>query len=299
MIDNVGFDMSVDICGVKWKNPIAVASGTFNFRESSRYYDVASLGCITTKGVAPVPWPGNPTPRIAETYGGMLNSIGLDNRGVDEYIKGELRMLKEVGATVMANVAGHSIDEYVEVVGKLANTDVDLLELNISCPNISSGGIAFGTDKDLASELVRAVKKVSGSKPVVVKLSPNVTDITAVAKAVQASGADAISMINTLLGMRIDIKTGKPVMANGAGGLSGPAIHPVAVRMVYEVARVVDIPIIGMGGVMTGEDAYELMLAGATAVAVGTAALIDPAAPVKILSELTPLLSAQSADATS
>ena len=283
-------DISVDICGVKWKNPIAVASGTFNFRESSQYYNVSALGCITTKGVAPVAWAGNPTPRIAETYGGMLNSIGLENRGVDEYITGELKMLKEAGATVMANVAGHSIEEYTEVVRKLANTDVDLLELNISCPNISSGGIAFGTNKDLASELVREVKKCSGNKPVVVKLSPNVTDICEVALAVQSAGADAISMINTLLGMRIDIKTGKPVMANGAGGLSGPAIHPVAIRMVYEVARVVNIPIIGMGGVMTGEDAYEFILAGATAVAVGTAALIDPAAPVRILDELTPLL---------
>ena len=283
-------DISVDICGVKWKNPITVASGTFNYRESSAYYDVSSLGCITTKGVAPVPWMGNPTPRIAETHGGMLNSIGLENRGVDDYLTNELIKLKEAGATVMANVAGHSIDEYVEVVKKLADSDVDLLELNISCPNISSGGIAFGTDKELAAKLVAEVKKVSGKKPVVVKLSPNVTDISAIALAVQAAGADALSMINTLLGMRIDLKTGKPVLANGTGGLSGPAIHPVAVRMIYEVSRVVNIPIIGMGGVMTGEDALELMLAGATAVAVGTAALIDPTAPIRILDELTALL---------
>ncbi|MDR3305452.1 MAG: dihydroorotate dehydrogenase [Clostridiales Family XIII bacterium] len=284
------FDLSVDICGVTWKNPIATASGTFNFRESSRYYRVSDLGCITTKGVSREPWGGNETPKIAETRSGMLNSIGLENRGVEMYIDHDLKPLKEAGATVMANVAGHTIVEYCSVAERLAKTAVDLLEINISCPNVKEGGIAFGTDKTAAAELVTRVKKVSGAKPVIVKLSPNVTDITEIALAVERAGADGLSLINTLKGMRIDLNTGKPVLANGSGGLSGPAIHPVAVWMVYETARVCRIPIIGMGGVMTGADALELMLAGAKAVAVGTAALIDPVAPTRILGELAGLL---------
>jgi dihydroorotate dehydrogenase (NAD+) catalytic subunit len=233
-----------------------------------------------------VPWPGNDTPRIAETYAGALNSIGLENCGLEMYVKHDLRMLKNAGATVMANVVGRTPDEYCAVAAGLSGTDVDLLELNISCPNVKQGGIAFGTDKAVAADLVARVKRVSGRKPVIVKLSPNVTDITEIARAVVHAGADGLSLINTLLGMRIDLKTGKPILANGTGGLSGPAIHPVAVRMVYEVARACDVPIIGMGGVMTGEDALEFLLAGADAVAVGTAALIEPGAPARIWEEL-------------
>lgn len=279
-------DLSLKFCGVIFKNPIVAASGTYNYRESSLYYDPAAIGCVTTKSVSPVPWNGNDAPKIAETYGGMLNAIGLENRGLEAYIATELKMLKDAGAVVMANVVGHTEEEYAQVAAGLSETDVDLLELNISCPNVKQGGISFGTDPKVAAGLVASVKKVSGSKPVVVKLTPNVTDITEIARAVAGAGADGLSLINTLKGMRIDLKTTKPVLTTGGGGLSGPAIHPVAVRMVYEVRRAVDLPIIGMGGVMTGADAYELMLAGADAVAVGTAALVDPAAPVRILGEL-------------
>ncbi|MDR3365128.1 MAG: dihydroorotate dehydrogenase [Clostridiales Family XIII bacterium] len=279
-------DTSVNICGVRLKNPILCASGTYNFRESGLYYDPAALGCITTKSVSLLPWDGNDAPKIAEAYGGMLNAIGLENRGLDAYIKTELKMLKAAGATVMANVVGRTAEEYAEVAGALAATDVDLLELNISCPNVKDSGIAFGTDPKTAAGLVAGVKKASGGKPVIVKLTPNVTDITEIARAVVDAGADGLSLINTLKGMRIDLRTKQPVLKAGGGGLSGPAIHPVAVRMVYETRRAVSVPIIGMGGVMTGADAYELMLAGAVAVAVGTAALIDPAAPLRILEEL-------------
>ncbi|MDR1816143.1 MAG: dihydroorotate dehydrogenase [Clostridiales Family XIII bacterium] len=285
------FDVGVDICGVPWKNRIAAASGTYNFRESSRYYDPAEIGCITTKGVSPEPWAGNETPKVAETPGGMLNAIGLANRGLKGYLSHDLKPLKDAGATVMANVVGHTTEEYCAVAEGLADSDVDLLELNISCPNVKEGGIAFGTDPRTAAALVREVKKRSGRKPVLVKLSPNVTSITDIAKAVCDAGADGLSLINTLIGMRIDLKTGEPVLANGTGGLSGPAIHPVAIRMVYEVRKALpSIPIIGMGGVMTGADAYEFLLAGADAVAVGTAALLDPAAPPRIARELETIL---------
>ncbi|MDR0853860.1 MAG: dihydroorotate dehydrogenase [Clostridiales Family XIII bacterium] len=283
------FDLSVNIAGVTWKNPVTTASGTFSGQYTTGFYDPSLLGAVTTKGVAPLPWEGNPTPRIAETYGGMLNSVGLENKGVDDYITGELRALKDLGATVICNVCGHSVDEYLEVVSKLDGTDVDMLELNISCPNISCGGIGFGTDANLAAELVREVRKLT-RKPLIVKLTPNVTDISAIARSVEEAGADAISLINTLLGMRIDLRTGQPVLANGTGGLSGPAVKPVAVRMVYQVSRAVSLPVIGMGGIMTGADALEFLLAGARAVAVGTAALINPVAPIDILSELTELL---------
>jgi len=279
-------DYSVDICGVRFKNPIVTASGCFNTRESSLYYDPAALGCITTKSVSLEPRAGNEAPKIAETYGGMLNAIGLSNRGLENFIKSELKTLKDMGATVMANVVGDTEEDYAAVAEGLARTDVDLLELNISCPNVKQGGIAFGTDAKTAAALVACVKKTSGDKPVVVKLTPNVTDVTEIARAVVDAGADGLSLINTLRGMRIDLKTKEPVLTTGSGGLSGPAIHPVAVHMVYQVRRAVDVPVIGMGGVMTGADAYELMLAGADAVAVGTAALIDPAAPVRILDEL-------------
>jgi len=280
-------DIGVDICGVRFKNPIVAASGTFNTRESSLYYDPAALGCITTKSVSLEARPGNDAPKIAETHGGMLNAIGLANRGLEFFIGNDLKTLKDAGATVMASVVGSTTGEYAAVAGELADTPVDLLELNISCPNVKQGGIAFGTDAKTAAALVAGVKKVSGKKPVIVKLTPNVTDIAEIARAVCGAGADGLSLINTLRGMRIDLKTKKPVLTTGSGGLSGPAIHPVAVYMVYEVRRAVDVPVIGMGGIMTGADAYELMLAGADAVAVGTAALIDPAAPIRILAELS------------
>jgi dihydroorotate dehydrogenase (NAD+) catalytic subunit len=219
----------------------------------------------------------------------MLNAVGLENPGVDAYIAGELRALKDRGATVISNVAGHSEDEYIEVCRRLDATDTDMLELNVSCPNVREGGMAFGTDADTLARLVEKVRAVT-NKPLIVKLSPNVTDIAALAAAAERAGADALSLINTLLGMRIDTRTGRPILANTTGGLSGPAIRPVAVRMVYEVAQRVRIPIIGMGGIMTGEDALEFLFAGATAVAVGTAALIDPAAPVRVARELSELL---------
>ncbi|MDR0886658.1 MAG: dihydroorotate dehydrogenase [Clostridiales Family XIII bacterium] len=278
-------DRSIEICGVRWKNPITTAAGTFAIRESGKYYDYTKLGSITTKGVAPQAWEGNPTPRIAETPSGMLNAVGLENPGVDAYIKNDLPILENQDVVVIANVAGHSEDEYIDVVKKLRGTRVDMLEINISCPNVSCGGIAFGTDAETAARLTAKIKKVA-DKPVIIKLSPNVTDIVSMAQAVEAAGADCISMINTLLGMRLNLKTGLPILANATGGLSGPAILPVAIRMIYQVSRAVDIPIIGMGGVSTGADAYEMLLAGAQAVAVGTAALSDPVAPIRILEEL-------------
>jgi dihydroorotate dehydrogenase (NAD+) catalytic subunit len=277
--------VSINICGIEWKNPVTTAAGTFALSASEGHYDISALGAITTKGVSSVPWLGNSTPRIAETYGGMLNSVGLENPGVDAYISGELKELKEKGVIVIANVAGHSTDEYLEVIRKLDATDVDMLELNVSCPNVKEGGMAFGTDAHTVAALTGEAKKLT-NKPVIVKLSPNVTDICEIAAAAEDAGADALSMINTLLGMRIDTRTGKPVLANITGGLSGPAIKPIAIRMVYQAANRVSIPIIGMGGIMTGEDALEFLQAGAAAVAVGTAALTDPAAPARIASEL-------------
>ena len=278
-------DLGINIAGIMWKNPITTASGTYAESESGRYYDPKRLGAVTTKGVAPKAWEGNATPRIAETYGGMLNAVGLQNPGVDAYIEGELKELKSKGVTVIANVAGHAPEEYCEVVEKLNETKVDMLEINVSCPNIKNGGISLGTNAEDVANITRQIKRLT-KKPVIIKLTPNVTDICEIAKAAEAAGADALSLINTLLGMRIDIKTGKPVLANITGGFSGPAIKPVAVAAVYRVAKAVQIPIIGMGGIMTGEDAYEFLLAGATAVAVGTAALIDPVAPMRILLEL-------------
>ena len=287
----MAIDLSVDICGVRFKNPIVAASGTYNHRESGLYYDPAALGCITMKSVSIEPWAGNEAPKVAETHGGMLNAIGLANRGVGHYIENDLPRLKNAGATVMASIAGRTAGEYVAVAERLSGTDADLIEVNISCPNVEHGGISFGTDPGTAEALVAGVKKASGKKPVIVKLTPNVTDIAEIARAAVSGGADGLSLINTLRGMRIDIKTKEPVLSTGSGGLSGPAIHPVAVYMVYQARRAVDVPIIGMGGVMTGADACELMLAGADAVAVGTAALIDPTAPVRILAELVEILS--------
>ncbi|MDR0424060.1 MAG: dihydroorotate dehydrogenase [Clostridiales Family XIII bacterium] len=345
--------MSIEICGLRWKNPITTASGTFSARDSGQYCDFSLLGAVTTKGVAMEPWMGNPTPRIAESWGGVLNAVGLENPGVDAYIneeipyildyieKGEASRRSSAAGTgagairqpgagtdpaqpptaagtgagagrqpgagadpaqpphaagagagavqprtrIIANIVGKHTDEYRAVAERLDGSAVDMIELNISCPNIKAGGIGFGTDARLAAEVVSAVRAATG-KPLIVKLSPNVTDITEIAKAAEAAGADALSLINTLLGMRIDIKRRSPVLANVTGGLSGPAIKPVAVRMVYQTARAVKIPLIGMGGIMTGEDAAEFFMAGASAVAAGTAALLDPAAPVRILNGL-------------
>lgn len=279
-------DLSVNIGGgLILDNPITTASGTFSPRESSEFYDLNELGAMITKGIANVPWEGNPTPRIAETYGGMINSVGLQNPGVDYFIEHELPFAKQFNTKVIANVAGRSIEDYCEVVEKLNETDVDALEVNISCPNVKKGGIGFGVQCDLAGSVVKEVRRVT-KKPLIIKLSPNVTDITEIAKSVEAEGADAISLINTLLGMKIDVHRMKPVVANKMGGFSGPAIKPVAVRMVYQVRRAVNVPIIGLGGIMTGEDAAEFILAGADAVSVGTAALVNPTAPVDIKREL-------------
>lgn len=279
-------DLSVNIGGgLILDNPITTASGTFSPRESSEFYDLSELGAMITKGIANVPWEGNPTPRIAETYGGMINSVGLQNPGVDYFIEHELPFAKQFNTKVIANVAGRSIEDYCEVVEKLSETDVDALEVNISCPNVKKGGIGFGVQCDLAGSVVKEVRRIS-KKPLIIKLSPNVTDITEIAKAVEAEGADAISLINTLLGMKIDVHRMRPVIANKMGGFSGPAIKPVAVRMVYQVRRAVNVPIIGLGGIMTGEDAAEFILAGADAISVGTAALVNPTAPVDIKREL-------------
>ena len=278
-------NLKVNICGVEMKNPLTTASGTFNPQAHAQFYDLGVLGAATVKGVANVPWPGNPTPRIAETYGGMLNSVGLMNPGVDALIAEDLEFLKKFDTRVIVNVAGHTIDEYCEVVRKLQNADVDLLELNISCPNVSEGGVTFGTDARMVEKVVSSVKKEC-KQPLIVKLTPNVTDITEMAKAAEAGGADALSLINTLLGMKIDVYRRKPILARKVGGFSGPAIKPVAVRMVYQVSKVTDLPIVAMGGVSTGEDVAEFIMAGATMVATGTVNLTEPDAPVRILREL-------------
>lgn len=273
----------VKIAGVEFKNPVTVASGTFGQGEEySEFIDIKRLGAVTTKGVANIPWEGNPTPRIAETYGGMLNAIGLQNPGVNVFINRDLKFLKERNAKIIVNVCGRSIVDYIETVEKLSETDVDMLEINISCPNVSHGGIAFGTNVNSVSEITREVKAHS-KKPVIMKLSPNVTDITEIAKAAEASGADALSLINTLTGMKIDINKISFSLANKTGGLSGPAIKPIALRMVYQTANAVNIPIIGMGGIATAEDAVEFLLAGASMVSVGTANFIDPAASIKVI----------------
>lgn len=278
-------DLSVKLADVTLKNPITTASGTFSARDSGEFYDISKLGAVITKGVASEPWNGNPTPRIAETYGGMINAVGLENPGVKSFIENELSYLKEFDTQVIANVAGRTIEEYCAVVESLNETDVAMMEVNISCPNVKKGGIGFGTDPKMAAEVTKAVKAIA-KKPIIIKLTPNVTDITEIAKAVEAEGADAVSLINTLLGMKIDVQRRKPVLANVMGGFSGPAIKPVAVRMVYQVRRAVNIPIIGLGGIMTGEDVVEFIMAGADAVSVGTAALVNPTAPVDILQEL-------------
>lgn len=275
-------DMSVKIAGVEWKNPVTVASGTFGSGEEfSEFVDLNRLGAVTTKGVANVPWPGNPTPRIAETASGMLNAIGLQNPGIDVLIQRDIPFLKQFDTKIIVNVCGKTTEDYLEVVERLGDQPVDLLEINISCPNVKEGGIAFGQNPKAVEEITKAVKKVA-KQPVIMKLSPNVTDITEMAKAAEAGGADVLSLINTLTGMKIDIYKQDFALANKTGGLSGPAIKPIAVRMVYQVANAVNIPIIGMGGIQTGEDAMEFILAGATAVAVGTANFNNPFATEQV-----------------
>ena len=277
---------TVEIAGVTFKNPVMTASGTFGSgMEYSEFVDLNRLGAVVTKGVANVPWPGNPTPRVAEVYGGMLNAIGLQNPGIDVFIQRDLENLKNYETKVMVNVCGHSIPEYVEVVERLADTNADLLEINISCPNVTKGGITFGTVPSVAEEVTREVKKVA-KQPVIMKLSPNVTSIAEMAKAVEAGGADGVSLINTLTGMQIDIDRRKFALANKTGGMSGPAVKPIAVRMVYEAAHAVKIPVIGMGGISTGRDAIEFMMAGATAVSIGTANFINPYATVEAVEEI-------------
>jgi len=250
-------------------------------RDTAEFYDLNELGAVITKGIASRPWEGNPTPRIAETYGGMLNSVGLQNPGVDSFIKEELPYLKTLQTRIIANVAGKTIEDYCEVAEKLDETAIDMMEINISCPNIKEGGLSFGANPLMAANITKEIKART-KKPIIMKLTPNVTDITEIAKAVEAEGADAVSLINTLLGMKIDIHRKKPVLWNRMGGLSGPAVKPVAVRMVYQVRQAVKLPIIGLGGIMTGEDAVEFLMAGADAIAVGTAALLNPVAPVEI-----------------
>lgn len=276
-------NMSVNLAGVELKNPVMTASGTFGSGiEYSNLVDLNRLGAVVTKGVANVPWPGNPTPRIAETYGGMINAIGLQNPGIDVFVERDIPFLKKYDTKIIVNVCGKSKEDYVEVVKRLADEPVDMLEINISCPNVKEGGIAFGQKADAAYEITKAVK-AAAKQPVIMKLSPNVTDITEMARAVEAGGADVVSLINTLTGMKIDINRRTFAVANKTGGLSGPAVKPVAVRMVYQVANAVKIPVIGMGGIMTAEDALEFILAGATAVSVGTANFTNPQATVDVI----------------
>lgn len=276
-------NMSVNIAGVEWKNPVTVASGTFGSgAEFSEFVDLNRLGAVTTKGVANIPWAGNPTPRVAETYGGMMNAVGLQNPGIDLFCERDIPFLKKYDTKIIVNVCGRSTEDYCEVVERLAEEDVDMLEINISCPNVKEGGIAFGQNPKAAEEITKAVKKYA-KQPVIMKLSPNVTDITEMAKAVEAGGADAVSLINTLTGMKIDINRRQFVIANKTGGVSGPAIHPIAVRMVYQVANAIQLPIIGMGGITSAEDAIEMILAGASAVSVGTANFYHPAVTMEIV----------------
>lgn len=273
----------VTIAGVTFDNPVMVASGTFGSGEEfSEFVDLNRLGAVVTKGVANIPWPGNPTPRIAEVYGGMLNAIGLQNPGIDVFVSRDIPFLKKYDTKIIVNVCGKSTEDYCEVVERLADQPVDMLEINISCPNVKEGGIAFGQDPKAVEAITREVKK-HAKQPVIMKLSPNVTDITEMARAAEAGGADALSLINTITGMKIDINRRKFVLANKTGGMSGPAIHPVAVRMVYQTAQAVKIPIIGMGGIMNAADAIEMILAGATAVSVGTANFRNPAVTMEIV----------------
>lgn len=276
-------NLAVDFAGIKMKNPVTTASGTFGSgMEYSEFVDLNSLGAVTTKGVASEPWPGNPTPRICETYGGMLNAIGLQNPGIDLFIQRDLPFLQQYDTNIIVNVCGRTAEDYVAVVERLAEQDIALLEINISCPNVKAGGIAFGQDPKQVEKITSQIKQVA-KQPVIMKLSPNVTDIAEMARAAEAGGADAVSLINTLTGMKIDVERRTFALANKTGGMSGPAVKPVAVRMVYQVAQAVKIPILGMGGIRTAEDALEFIMAGATMVAVGTANFHEPATTVQII----------------
>lgn len=276
-------NLSVDFAGVTMKNPVTTASGTFGSgAEYGEFVDLDRLGAVTTKGVANVPWPGNPTPRICETYGGMLNAIGLQNPGIDVFVKRDIPFLQQFDTNIIVNVCGKTPEEYLEVVERLAEEDVALLEINISCPNVNAGFLAFGQDPKQVEKLTTEIKK-RAKQPVIMKLTPNVTDITEIAKAAEAGGADAVSLINTLTGMKIDVHRRTFAIANKTAGVSGPAIHPIAVRMVYQVANAVQIPIIGMGGIASAEDAIEMILAGASAVAVGTANFHNPGITMEIV----------------
>ena len=276
-------NMKVNIAGVEWNNPVTVASGTFGSgAEFAEFVDLNRLGAVTTKGVANIPWAGNPTPRVAETYGGMMNAVGLQNPGIELFCERDIPFLKQYDTKIIVNVCGKSTEDYCEVVERLADEGVDMLEINISCPNVKEGGIAFGQNAKAAEEITKAVKKYA-KQPVIMKLSPNVTDIAEMAKSVEAGGADAISLINTLTGMKIDINRRKFVLANKTGGVSGPAIHPIAVRMVYQAFHAVKVPIIGMGGIASAEDAIEMILAGASAVSVGTANFHNPSVTMEIV----------------
>lgn len=273
----------INLAGVTLKNPVMTASGTFGSGEEfAEFVDLNRLGAVVTKGVAKEPWPGNPTPRIAETYGGMLNAVGLQNPGIDMFVERDIPSLAKYDTRIIVNVCGRTAEDYCEVVERLASQPVDMLEINISCPNVKEGGIAFGQNAKSVEAITKEVKK-HAKQPIIMKLSPNVTDITEMAKAAEAGGADVISLINTITGMKIDVKSRTFALANKTGGLSGPAIHPVAVRMVYQAAQVVNIPIIGMGGIMTAEDAIEMILAGASAVSVGTANFRDPEVTMEIV----------------
>ncbi|MDD7184320.1 MAG: dihydroorotate dehydrogenase [Oscillospiraceae bacterium] len=279
-------DLSVNICGVDFKNPIIPASGVFGYgREYEELFPLSELGGIATKGTTITRRNGNPSPRIAETPSGMLNSVGLQNPGIDYFIETELPNLLTKDTVIIANIAGSTVEECVTIAEKLDKTDVHMIELNISCPNVKQGGAAFGTSCASAENITAEVRKAT-EKPLIVKLSPNVTSIADIAKAVESAGADSVSLINTLLGMRIDINTQRPILKNNVGGLSGSAVFPIAVRMVWQVANAVKIPVIGMGGVSSGKDAIELMMAGASAVQVGAAIFTDPFAPVKIIDEM-------------
>ncbi len=276
-------DLSIDIAGIRFENPVIMASGTYGFgHEYSEYVDLNKLGGISVKGITLKERKGNPPPRIAETPAGILNSVGLQNPGVEAFKKQELPFLKQFNTKIIANISGNTIEEYSEMAEILGDSGIDAIELNVSCPNVKAGGMAFGTDPGLIEEITGKVRKHC-RQPLIVKLSPNVGDIKVMARAAEAAGADCISLINTILGMSIDIHKRKPVLANNFGGLSGPAVKPIAVRMVYEAAHAVNIPVIGMGGISTGEDAIEFLLAGAAAVMVGTANFVNPEVPMDIL----------------
>lgn len=277
-------NMRVNLAGVTLKNPVMTASGTFGSgAEYAEFVDLNQLGAVVTKGVASTPWEGNPTPRIAETYGGMLNAVGLQNPGIDLFVERDIPFLAKYDTRIVVNVCGRTKEDYCEVVKRLASQPIDLLEINISCPNVKEGGIAFGQNPKSVEEITKEVKKCA-SQPIIMKLSPNVTDISEMARAAEAGGADAVSLINTLTGMKIDIHKRAFALANKTGGLSGPAIHPIAVRMVYEAAHAVKIPVIGMGGIASAEDAIEMILAGATAISVGTANFYNPTVTMEIVS---------------